>query len=71
VSEYVRACTVDDAPEEGVLAMVIDDTPVAIVRSGGQVDAIEDACWYENVAHSEGEVESDTIECWLHGSRSS
>ncbi len=69
MSEYVRVCAVDDVSEEGALAVVIDDTPVAIVRSGGQLYAIEDVCSHENVALSEGEVERGTIECWLHGSR--
>jgi 3-phenylpropionate/trans-cinnamate dioxygenase ferredoxin component len=49
--------------------VVIDDTPVAIVRSGGQLYAIEDVCSHEDMALSEGEVESGTIECWRHGSR--
>jgi Rieske [2Fe-2S] domain len=42
--------------------VVIDDTPVAIVRSGGQLYAIEDVCSHEDMALSEGEVESGTIE---------
>jgi 3-phenylpropionate/trans-cinnamate dioxygenase ferredoxin subunit len=48
---------------------VVGDLPIAVVRSQGQLYAIENVCSHENVALSEGEVEDGTIECWLHGSR--
>ena len=46
-----------------------DGVPMAIVRSAGEVYAIHDVCSHANVALSEGEIEDQTIECWLHGSR--
>jgi 3-phenylpropionate/trans-cinnamate dioxygenase ferredoxin subunit len=49
--------------------VVIGATPVAVVRSEGEVYAIHDVCSHANVALSEGDVEDATIECWLHGSR--
>ena len=48
---------------------MIDGVPVAVVRSDGEVYAIHDVCSHANVALSEGEIEDQTIECWLHGSR--
>ncbi|GLU49469.1 (2Fe-2S)-binding protein [Nocardiopsis ansamitocini] len=48
--------------------MEVDDNPVAIVRSEGQVYALRDVCSHAEVNLSEGEVEDGTIECWLHGS---
>jgi 3-phenylpropionate/trans-cinnamate dioxygenase ferredoxin subunit len=69
VSDFVRACAVADVPDDGALRVVIDGTPVAIVRSEGQVYAIYDVCSHAEVPLSEGEVEDATIECWLHGSR--
>ena len=39
------------------------------MRSDGEVYAIHDVCSHANVALSEGEIEDETIECWLHGSR--
>ena len=39
------------------------------MRSAGEVYAIHDVCSHADVALSEGEVEDQTIECWLHGSR--
>jgi len=69
VSDYVRACAVDAVEDGGALRVVLQGVPVAIVRSDGEVYAIHDVCSHANVALSEGEVDDQTIECWLHGSR--
>jgi 3-phenylpropionate/trans-cinnamate dioxygenase ferredoxin subunit len=47
---------------------VDDDTPIALVRTEGEVFAVRDVCSHAEVRLSEGEVEDGTIECWLHGS---
>jgi 3-phenylpropionate/trans-cinnamate dioxygenase ferredoxin component len=65
---FVRACSLADLPDEGALAVEIDDTPVAVVRIGEEVFALRDVCSHAEVALSEGEVYDHTIECWLHGS---
>jgi len=69
VADYVRACAVDDVTDGSAIRVMIGDVPVAIVRSEGEVYAIHDVCSHANVALSEGEVDDQTIECWLHGSR--
>jgi len=68
-ADYVRACALDEVPDGGALRVEIGTTPVAIVRSEGEVYAIYDVCSHADVALSEGDVEGTTIECWLHGSR--
>ncbi|MEV0643074.1 non-heme iron oxygenase ferredoxin subunit [Streptomyces sp. NPDC050619] len=65
---YVRACALNEVPEEGVLAVVIEGTQVAVVRSGGEVHALKDNCSHSDVPLSDGEVYEGVIECWLHGS---
>jgi 3-phenylpropionate/trans-cinnamate dioxygenase ferredoxin component len=65
---FVKICTLDEIPDEGVLGVEIDETPIAVVRSEGEVFAISDICSHAEVNLSEGEVEDGTIECWLHGS---
>ena len=69
MSDYRFACRVDDVPELGAIRVVLDGTPVAIVRSEGTVYAIYDVCSHADVPLSEGDVEDTTLECWLHGSR--
>ncbi|ACY97792.1 MULTISPECIES: non-heme iron oxygenase ferredoxin subunit [Thermomonospora] len=65
---FVKVCALEDIPEDGALAVEIDDTPVALVRTGGEVFALHDVCSHAEVALSEGEVYDGAIECWLHGS---
>jgi 3-phenylpropionate/trans-cinnamate dioxygenase ferredoxin subunit len=69
VADYQRACAVDDVEDGAAVRVVLDGVPVAVVRSSGEVYAIHDVCSHANVALSEGEIEDQTIECWLHGSR--
>lgn len=65
---FVKVCALADVPDEGALAVEIEDTPVAVVRAGDDVYALRDVCSHAEVALSEGEVYDHTIECWLHGS---
>ncbi len=64
----VDVCAVGDVPEGGVLSVSVGERALAIVRTEGEIFAIEDRCSHADVALSEGEVEGCTIECWLHGS---
>ncbi|MGI8870165.1 MAG: non-heme iron oxygenase ferredoxin subunit [Mycobacteriales bacterium] len=64
----VRACPLADVPEDGAVHVDLDGTPVAIVKSDGELYAIYDVCSHEEVPLSEGDVDGTTIECWLHGS---
>ncbi|MBQ1081368.1 MULTISPECIES: non-heme iron oxygenase ferredoxin subunit [unclassified Nocardiopsis] len=66
---WVKVAELDEIPEEGVLGIETDDeTPIALVRTEGQLYALRDVCSHAEVRLSEGEVEDGTIECWLHGS---
>jgi 3-phenylpropionate/trans-cinnamate dioxygenase ferredoxin subunit len=67
-STFVRACALSDLPDEGVIGVDLNGTPVAIVRAESGIYALSDVCSHAEVALSEGEVYDNTIECWLHGS---
>ena len=70
MTEFVRACALEDLADTEPLAVELEGEPVAIVRvSAGDVYAIRDVCSHAEVPLSEGEVDGCTIECWLHGSR--
>jgi 3-phenylpropionate/trans-cinnamate dioxygenase ferredoxin subunit len=69
VSGYLRACAVADVAVGGALHVDVDGRPVAVVHSDGEFYALRDVCSHAEVALSEGEIEGQTIECWLHGSR--
>jgi 3-phenylpropionate/trans-cinnamate dioxygenase ferredoxin subunit len=69
MSDFQRACAVGEVSADCAVHVEIDGTPVAVVNADGEFYAIHDVCSHEEVALSEGEVDGDTIECWLHGSR--
>ena len=54
----------------GVLRVELEGEPVAIVcTDGGSFSAISDVCSHAEVSLSDGDIDGDTVECWLHGSR--
>ncbi len=65
---YARACTLAELAANRALAVEVDGTEVAVVRSGDDYYAIADQCSHASIPLSEGEVEDGTIECYLHGS---
>ena len=65
----MRACSLNEIPEEGTHRVVLDGIPICVARSEGEVFAINDVCSHADVSLSEGDVEDGTVECWLHGSR--
>jgi 3-phenylpropionate/trans-cinnamate dioxygenase ferredoxin component len=66
---FERACAVEDVPADEALGVSVGGVDVAIARDGDELFAVHDLCSHAHVALSEGEVESCTIECWLHGSK--
>ena len=53
----MRACSLNDVPEEGALRVQLDGKPICIARSQGEVFALHDVCSHADVALSEGDVE--------------
>lgn len=61
----------DDAQlQDGKLTrVVVQDTPVLLLREGELIFAIHDRCSHRGCSLSGGQVEGDEIVCWCHGSR--
>ncbi len=66
---FVPASPLAEIPEGGAIAVEVDGVELALVRDGDVVYAVIDECSHAAIPLSEGEVESNEIECWLHGSR--
>ncbi|HTX32920.1 MAG TPA: Rieske 2Fe-2S domain-containing protein [Solirubrobacteraceae bacterium] len=49
--------------------VVVDDTPVLLLRQGENIYAIHDRCSHRGCSLSDGEVEGDEVVCSCHGSR--
>jgi len=67
----VTVCELSDIAPGGSKRVMVDSTPVVIVRIDDAVHALHDKCSHADVALSDGEVDCDlkTIECIRHGSR--
>jgi len=65
----VRVASLAELGDDSAVRVEIGGTPVCLARSQGEVFAVSDVCSHADVSLSEGDVESGTVECWLHGSR--
>jgi nitrite reductase/ring-hydroxylating ferredoxin subunit/uncharacterized membrane protein len=55
--------------ESRPLRVVVDDTPVLLLRQNDSVFAIHDRCSHRGCSLSDGEVEGEEVVCACHGSR--
>jgi 3-phenylpropionate/trans-cinnamate dioxygenase ferredoxin component len=69
MSDFVEVLRLADVPEGTVHRVVVDDIPIAVVHTEGEVYAVGDICSHAEVSLSEGEVDGCYLECWLHGAR--
>lgn len=51
------------------LRLVVDDTPVMVLRRGDRLRAIHDRCSHRGCPLSDGDVDGEMVECNCHGSR--
>jgi nitrite reductase/ring-hydroxylating ferredoxin subunit len=65
---YRVASTADLRDGEG-LAVILDDTPIALYRIDGRIVAIDDVCTHEFAILSQGFVEDGVVECPLHAAQ--
>ena len=49
------------------MKVMVDTTPVCLVKIKEEVFAVEDTCSHSDASLSEGELNGYRIECWLHG----
>ena len=64
-----RVAATDDIADESTLRVEVDGVAVCLVRSGGELFAVNDVCTHEDVSLAEGDVDDGTVECCMHGSR--
>jgi nitrite reductase/ring-hydroxylating ferredoxin subunit/uncharacterized membrane protein len=68
-TDWTRAADAGDLAEGEPTRVVVDDTPVLLLRAGGQLFAIHDRCSHRGCSLSQGSVEGEDIVCGCHGSR--
>lgn len=68
-TDWMPAADASLLPEGRPTRVVVDDTPVLLLREGESIYAIHDRCSHRGCSLSEGNVEGDEIVCSCHGSR--
>jgi nitrite reductase/ring-hydroxylating ferredoxin subunit len=56
-------------PDGTPTRVVVDDTPVLLVRAGGDVYALHDRCSHRGCSLADGEIDGLEVVCACHGSR--
>lgn len=67
-NDFVRACALSEVPDRGTHAVELNGIPLVVIKSEGEVFALDEFCTHEEVSLADGEVYDHTVECWLHGS---
>jgi nitrite reductase/ring-hydroxylating ferredoxin subunit/uncharacterized membrane protein len=68
-TEWTAAADASQVPEGRPTRVVVDDTPVLLLREGELIFAIHDRCSHRGCSLSEGSLEGSEIVCSCHGSR--
>ncbi len=66
--EFFRACAVGDVPDLGTFGVELNGVPLVLIKSAGEIFALDEFCTHEDVSLADGEIYDHTVECWLHGS---
>jgi nitrite reductase/ring-hydroxylating ferredoxin subunit/uncharacterized membrane protein len=68
-TDWWPAADASQLPEGRPTRVVVDETPVLVLREGDRFYAIHDRCSHRGCSLSDGEVDGDDIVCACHGSR--
>lgn len=67
--EFVFAAKAGEVREREILALVIDDVPLALTRLNGEVRAFGDICTHDDGPLAEGKIDGPCVVCPRHGAR--
>jgi len=68
-TEFVTAIKTNEVPVDGVKAIDVRGTRIAVANVGGAYYAFDDACTHEQCSLTEmGDLVGSTITCTCHGS---
>jgi nitrite reductase/ring-hydroxylating ferredoxin subunit len=68
-TDWTPAADATQLPDGQPVRVVVDDTPVLLLRDGERIFAIHDRCSHRGCSLSDGTLEGEDIVCACHGSR--
>ncbi|HID22350.1 MAG TPA: non-heme iron oxygenase ferredoxin subunit [Planctomycetaceae bacterium] len=69
MSQFIKVANVDEIEPGGRLSVVVEDSPVLVIRVGDEFFAIEDVCTHDGQPLTDGPVSGQEITCPRHGAR--
>ena len=69
MSQFIKVADVDEIEPGGRLSVVVEDSPVLVIRVGDEFFAIEDVCTHDGQPLTDGPVSGQEITCPRHGAR--
>jgi nitrite reductase/ring-hydroxylating ferredoxin subunit len=67
--DWIVAADASQLPDGRPTRVVVDDTPVLLLRRDEHIFAIHDRCSHRGCSLTEGDIEGDEVVCACHGSR--
>jgi nitrite reductase/ring-hydroxylating ferredoxin subunit/uncharacterized membrane protein len=67
--DFIRVCSVDDVPHDGMLRVEANGIPMLLARTGEVIRAVSAVCTHRGAPLDEGKREGDCVRCPWHGSR--
>ena len=68
-TDWTHAAGSDELSSGTPKAVVVQDTPVMLLRHGDGLHAIHDRCSHRGCLLSDGKIDGEVVECACHGSR--
>ena len=68
-ADWADAAAVADLPADGLLRVEVDDQPIVLARSGGELYAMLATCTHYGGPLDQGQLVDGCVECPWHGSR--
>jgi nitrite reductase/ring-hydroxylating ferredoxin subunit len=68
-TDWTAAGALTDLADGRPRRVVVDETPVLLLRDGDQLFALHDRCSHRGCSLADGTVDGDEIQCACHGSR--
>ena len=69
MSEFERVASAGELQSGQRKSVVVDDTPVLLIRTGDDFHAIEDICTHDGQPLADGPLDGNRITCPRHGAQ--
>ena len=62
----IKVCHVNDLPEKSAKVIMVDDTPIAVFKTGGKIFAWDNRCPHRGASLGDGYITNTTVQYKFH-----